>query len=117
MGITQTMGCADVADHKILFDHDPEIGRTVWLIFDEKGQLRGAHVEQEVDEIFEMNRMALDLSSGTRFGDYNRVASVPLTFFEKTGLGDAIDAGDRKYLSKVLNDPENAKLRTSRGKV
>lgn len=100
-----------------LFDDDREIGRKVWLGFDEKGQLRAAHVEQDVDRIIEDNKKALDLSTGQRFGDYNRVASVPLTFFEQKGLDEAINAGDRKYLSKVLNDSDHAGFRTSRGKV
>jgi len=89
----------------------------VWLVFDDKGNMKGAHVEQEVDAILEANKMWADISAGSRFGDYNRIASVPLTFLEKTGLGDAIDSGDRRYLSKVLNDGDNAKFRTSRGRV
>lgn len=105
-----------MADHKILFDHDPEIGRTVYLVFDDKGNMKGAHVEQEVDSILDANAEAEKASYG-RFGDYQRVASVPLTFFEKAGLGDAIDAGDRRYLSRVLNDADNRKFRTSRGSV
>jgi len=106
-----------MSDHRVLFEHDPEIGRTVWLVFDDKGNMKGAHVEQEVDAILEANKMWADISAGTRFGDYNRIASVPLTFLEKTGLGDAIDNGDRRYLGKVLNDGDNAKFRTSRGRV
>lgn len=103
--------------HWMLFDDDREIGRKVWLGYDEKGQFRAAHVEQEVDQIIENNKAALDLSAGRKFGDYNRVASVPLTFLEQKGLDQAIDAGDRKYLSKVLNDSDHAGFRTSRGKV
>jgi len=106
-----------MADHRVLFDHDPEIGRTVWLVFNERGELRGAHVEQEVDSIIDMNRQAEMETQGVRFGDYQRMASVPLTFFEKTGLGDAIDAGDRRYLSKVLNDSDYSGFRTSRGRI
>lgn len=106
-----------MADHRVFFDYDPEMGRTVWLVFDDKGNMKGAHVEQEVDAILEANKMWADISAGTRFGDYNRIASVPLTFLEKTGLGDAIDNGDRRYLSRVLNDGDNAKFRTSRGRV
>jgi hypothetical protein len=106
-----------MTDHRMLFEDDPEIGRKVWLIFDDKGNLKGAHVEQDVDHILEMNKVAADISSGTRFGDYNRIASVPLTFLEKTGLGDAIDAGDRRFVSKVLNDSDNSGFRTSRGSV
>jgi hypothetical protein len=106
-----------MADHRVFFDHDPEIGRTVWLVFDDKGNLKGAHVEQEIDAILEANAEAEKASHGVKFGDYQRIASVPLTFYEKTGLGDAIDGGDRRFLSKVLNDSDNAKFRTSRGRV
>lgn len=106
-----------MADHRVFFDHDPEIGRTVWLVFDDQGNLKGAHVEQEIDAILDANAEAEKASHGVRFGDYQRVASVPLTFFEKTGLGDAIDGGDKRYLSKVLNDSDNSRFRTSRGRV
>jgi len=106
-----------MTDHRVFFEHDPEIGRTVWLVFDEMGRLKGAHVEQEIDAILDANAEAEKLSHGARFGDYNRIASVPLTFFEKTGLGEAVDAGDRRYLSRLLNDPDHSKFRTSRGKV
>jgi hypothetical protein len=106
-----------MTDHRVFFEHDPEIGRTVWLVFDERGNLRGAHVEQDIDAIVEANRISADISAGTRFGEYNRVASVPLTFLEKTGLDQAIDGGDRKYMSKVLNDSDYSGLRTSRGRV
>ena len=106
-----------MADHRVLFDDDKEIGRKVWLVFDDKGNMKGAHVEQDVDHIIAANAEAEKATHGNKFGDYNRVASVPLTFFEKTGIGDAIDAGDKNYLSKVLNDPDYAKFRTSRGKI
>lgn len=101
----------------LLFDDDREIGRKVWLGYDEKGAFKAAHVEQEIDAILDANAEAEKATQGQRFGDYNRIASVPLTFFEKTGLGDAIDAGDRRYLSKILNDADHSKFRTSRGKV
>lgn len=106
-----------MADHRVFFEHDPEIGRTVWLVFDEHGNLRGAHVEQEVDAILAANAEAEKATHGQRFGDYNRFASVPLTFMERTGLDVAIDQGDRRYVSKVMNDPDFAGFRTSRGRV
>lgn len=101
----------------MLFEDDPEIARKVWVAVDKNGHLVAAHVEQEVDDILEANVEAEKATHGQRFGDYNRVASIPLTMFEKTGLGDAVDAGDRKYISKVLNDSDNRKFRTSRGSV
>ena len=73
--------------------------------------------EQEVDDIMEANAEAEKAAHGKRFGDYNRVASIPLTFYEKTGIGDAINARDKRYISKVLNDADNRKFRTSRGNV
>lgn len=106
-----------MADHRVFFEHDPEIGRTVWLVFNDRGELKGAHVEQEIDAILDANADAEKQTHGMRFGEYNRIASVPLTFLEKTGLGDAIDAGDRGYLSRVLNDSDNSRFRTSRGRV
>lgn len=106
-----------MTDHRVLFDDDPEIGRKVWLVFDDKGNMKGAHVEQQADQIMEANKFAMSATVGAKFGDFNRVASVPLTFYEKTGLGEAVNAGDRRYLSKVLNDSDHAGFRTSRGKV
>jgi hypothetical protein len=106
-----------MADHRVFFEHDPEIGRTVWLVFDDKGRMKGAHVEQNVDAILAANAEAEKATHGQRFGDYNRVASVPLTFLEKTGLGDAVDANDKRFISKILNDADYSGFRTSRGKV
>ncbi len=103
--------------HRVLFDDDPVIGRKTWLLFDERGNIRGAYVEQDVDAIVAQNREAEKATHGVRFGDYNRVASVPLTFLEKTGLGDAVDQGDRRFMSKLLNDSDYSGFRTSRGRV
>lgn len=101
----------------MLFDDDRDIGRKVWLGYDETGRFRAAHVEQTIDAVLDANAEAEKATHGQRFGDYNRIASVPLTFLEKTGLGDAIDARDRRYISKILNDSDHSGFRTSRGKV
>lgn len=106
-----------MTDHRVFFDHDPEIGRTVWLVFDDKGNLKGAHVEQDVDALIEANAEAEKATMGQRFGDWNRTASVPLTFLERTGLDQAIDARDQRYISKILNDSDYSGFRTSRGRV
>lgn len=101
-----------------VFEDDPALKRKVWLGWcNKEKRFVAAHVEQHVDEILEDNMEAEKASHGKRLPDYNRIASVPLTMWEKTGLGDAIDAGDRKYLSKLLNDSDYRKFRTSRGKV
>lgn len=106
-----------MSEHRVFYEYDPLIQRTVWLVFDDFGNLRGAHVEQEVDAITDANAEAEKATHGVRFNEWNRAASVPLTFMEKTGLDVAVDMGDRKFISKVLNDSTYSKFRTSRGKV
>ena len=106
-----------MGEHRTFYEHDPELGRTVWLIFDDFGNVKGAHVEQDATKIIEANVEAEKLTHGAKFLEWNRVASVPLTWMEKTGLDVALDMGDNKYISKLLNDSDHAKLRTSRGKV
>ena len=106
-----------MGQHRVFFDYDPLIQRTVWLVMDDHGNMVGAHVEQEVDPIIAANAEAEKATHGVRFNEWNRAASVPLTFLEKTGLDVAVDMGDRKFISKVLNDADHAKFRTSRGKV
>jgi hypothetical protein len=103
--------------HWALFDNDLELGRRTYIGYDDQGHPRGAHVEQNIDAIIEANSEAEKLTHGKRFGDWNRAASVPLTFMEKTGLSEAIDARDQRYISKILNDSDYSKLRTSRGRV
>ena len=106
-----------MGEHRVLFERDPELRRTTWLIFNDWGRIVGAHTEQEVDDIIEANAEVEKSTHGRRFGEWSHAARVPLTLMEKTGLGDAIASGDRKYMSKILNDSDNSKLRTSRGKV
>ncbi len=55
--------------HRVLFEDDPEIGRKVWLIFNEWGRIVGAHVEQEVDDIVDRNHQEAISTMGNRFGD------------------------------------------------
>ena len=106
-----------MADHRVFFEHDPQIGRTTWLVFDERGNLKGAHVEQDVDGILASNARARAATEGQKFGDWNHAARVPLTFLEKTGLDKAIDGGDNRYIGKILNDSDYSGFRTSRGRL
>lgn len=103
--------------HWVLFDDDIELKRKTWIGYDERGQPRGAHVEQEVDPILEANALMRSMNQGRKWGDYKPAASIPLTLMEKWGMQDAFNAHDRKYISKRLNDGDFAKLRTSEGKV
>lgn len=97
------------------FDHDPETGCTIWFQLD--GDKTHWRIDQAIDPIIEANVEAEKASHGTRFGEWNRFASVPLRLMEAKGLDTAVDMQDHRFLSRFFNDTDNAKLRTSRGKV
>ena len=105
--------------HWVLLEHDPELKRKTYVGYDDQGHPRGAHVEQEVDAILEHNAAMRSFNAGRAFkGDaYKPAASIPLTLMEKLGMGDAIASRDRRFISKILNDSDYAKFRTSDGKV
>lgn len=98
-----------------LMEHDPASGRSVWMtIQDEQYVFR---VDMPLDDIFTANREAEIASQGQRFGDYNRIGSVPLHLAYQNGLDDAIEQQDGAFVSRFFNNSDNRKWRTSRGKV
>lgn len=106
-----------MSETTLLLEDDREIGRKVWVTYNELGHPIRALVEQDADAIIEHNRLALDASEGRKFGDYSLASSMPLTLFEKLGMQDAVNAQDRRYISKVLNNSDYSKFRASKGRV
>lgn len=101
-----------------LFSEDEMTGRKVWMSLDEGPPGKTLwRVEMPVEGLVDANAEAEKATHGVRFGDWNRVASVPLNILEKTQLDTAIQMGDDKYVSKVLNDSDYRGFRTSRGQV
>lgn len=98
-----------------LMEHDPASGRCVWMTI-EDGQYV-FRVDQPLDAIFTANREAEIATQGQRFGDWNRIGSVPLHLAYQNGLDDAIEQQDQAFVSRFFNDSDNKKFRTSRGKV
>lgn len=97
-----------------LFSHDEKMGRTVWRYFD--GQATHYRTDQRVDKILQDNAAAKSDMSGKAWGGGQRVASIPLNvYFDK--LAEATRQGDQNYISKWLNDSENAAFRTFEGRV
>lgn len=101
-----------------VFDHDPVTGRTIWVSLDEGPPGKTLwRVEVPIDGLVEANAEAEKATHGVKFGDWNRIASVPLNILEKSGLDTAVQMRDNRFISKFLNDSDNSKFRTSRGRV
>lgn len=98
-----------------LIDHDFETGRSTWMT-EQDGQYV-FRVDMPLNDIFDQNKDALVDTIGRKFGDYNRVASIPHHLIYHNGVDDAMRQHDDKWLAKFLNDPSNSKFRTSRGRV
>jgi len=99
----------------VLIDHDLETGRSVWMAH--QGDQYVFRIDMPLDDVFEQNNAAVIESMGRRFGDYNRVASIPADLIYYNGVDEALRQRDDKWLSRFLNDPDNRKFRTSRGRV
>ncbi len=93
-------------------------GRKVWMSLDEGPPGKTLwRVEMPIDGLIDANAEAEKATHGIKLPEWNRVASVPTNILEKTQLDTAIQMGDDKYVSKILNDSDFSKLRTSRGAV
>jgi hypothetical protein len=99
-----------------LFEHDPATGRSVWWMVDEDG-VSVFRIDTPVDQVLEANAEAMKASDGKPFGEWARVASVPLQLLHSSGLNEAQTQGDDKWLSRWLNDSDNRAFRTKAGIV
>lgn len=97
-----------------LVSYDPQTGRSVWHWFD--GKRLHQRTDYPVDNIIKDNQAAKSDMSGKRWGEGQRVASIPLDIFYAQ-LNEAQVQGDRSYVKRWLNDSDNAKWRTFEGKV
>jgi hypothetical protein len=98
-----------------LFDFDPATGRSVWRYFD--GEKTVFRTDYPVDSLVKQNAESRAHFAGQRHGDWSRVASVPLNVAYDSGLVEAIDQNDEKFVSRYLNDSDNRAWRTKEGSV
>ena len=96
------------------FNYEPSTGRTIWVLHSPDGTTT-YRVDTPVDPILEANAEAEKLTHGARFGDWVRVASIPLQHYHASGMADAVVQDDHGFISRMINDGEYAKFRTSRG--
>ncbi|WP_434286299.1 hypothetical protein [Celeribacter sp. SCSIO 80788] len=98
-----------------LVDHDFQLGRTVWARTNGDGSTT-YRTDYNVEKTLEINAKQKTLAENNWKGDYHHVASIPLNVFHDQ-LAEASRQRDDKYLSKWLNDSDNAAWRTKEGRV
>lgn len=97
-----------------LVSHDEKMGRTVWGYYD--GQRQHYRTDYRVDNVVSDNRAAQADVRGKRWGEWERTASIPLNIYYDQ-LAEAQKEGDDKYVSRWLNDGDNAAFRIKEGRV
>lgn len=103
----------DADGFRLLGRDDASLTR-VWIKWD--GGKAVFRVDQDVTQITDVNTAIRNETTNKGFGDWVRVASVPLSLMEKSGLSDAKANGDDQWISKWLNDGDNRAFRTHEGK-
>jgi hypothetical protein len=98
-----------------LFEHDPVTGRSVWHYFD--GQKHVWRTDYPVQNLIDQNAESRAQTAGQRHGDWSRVGAVPLNVAWDSGLVEAFDQHDDKFISRFLNDGDNRAWRTREGTV
>lgn len=97
-----------------LIDHDLATGRTVWSYYD--GEKTVYRTDYPVDATLKHNAEMRANGAGQKWGDSQRIASIPPNIYHQH-LAEASLQEDHKYISKWLNDGDNAAWRTFEGKV
>lgn len=110
------MGC-DMTEIKdgnwTLWAYDTDTGRSIWSTWiDGKITFK---VDTPVSQIIEANTINRNADQPHRMGEFVRIASLPLNEFHERGLAEALSEKDDSYVSRWLNDSDNAAWRTREG--
>ena len=98
-----------------LVDHDLKLGRTVWAMSNPDGSTT-YRTDYQVQPTIDQNTAQRSLAKKDWGGDYHHIASIPLNIVHEQ-LAEAQSQGDDKFLSRWLNDSDNAAWRTKAGRV
>lgn len=101
---------------KKLFDYDPETGTTKWWHYDADKDEATIETEFQAGNIIEANKEEFNsIDERARWGEWSKVASIPMTLFYRLKQQGIID--DPAAMKKWLNDPDNKLFRTRPGRV
>lgn len=98
-----------------LVDHDFHLKRTVWGRDNGDGTTT-YRTDYAVDDTLEANRDMRAAAGAGWKGDWHKIASIPLNVYWDQ-LAEASKQDDGKFISKWLNDSDNAAYRTKEGRV
>lgn len=98
-----------------LYDHDFQLGRTIWHLFD--GEKDVFRVDYQVEGLLNQNAELRASAESAWRGDWHRVASIPLNVAYDSNLVRAQTEGDDAYVKRWLNDSDNRGWRTKEGRV
>jgi hypothetical protein len=97
-----------------LVDFDHASGRSVWSYFD--GVKTVYRTDYPVAEAIKQNTFDRNEATGWK-GDWHRVASIPLNIIHDSGMVEAASQQDDGFMSRWLNDSDNAAWRTKEGNL
>lgn len=97
-----------------LVSHDEKLGRTVWTM-EENGKTH-YRTDYRVDNIVDQNKEHAAELRGRAWGGGQRIASIPLNVYYDQ-VAPAVQQDDQRFLSKWLNDGDNAAFRVKEGRV
>lgn len=96
-----------------LVEYTPSLDRSLWAMFQDGRWV--FRVDYGVDNILKLNNEDSIRTKNERFGEWRKVASVPIGHWHKA-LDEAATNDDDNYIRRHLNDPDNRKFRTFRNK-
>ena len=101
---------------KKLFDKDDALGITRIWHYDADKDEATIETRQDVSQIIEENKQEYaQVDERARWGEWTRVASIPMSIYFKMKAEGKLD--DEAYMKRWLNDPDNKYFRTRSGEV
>ncbi len=103
-------------NEKKLFDKDDALGITRIWHYDADTDKATIETRQDVSKIIEENKQEYaQIDENARWGEWTRVASIPMSIYFKLKAEGKLD--DEAYMKRWINDPENKYFRTRPGEV
>lgn len=101
---------------KRLFDTNTDLGITRSWHYDADKDEATIQTQQDVTAIIEENKDEFaQVDERARWGEFNRVASIPLSVYYEMKKQGKLD--DQAYMKRWLNDPDNRHFRVRPGEV